>query len=339
VSETSKRADEVLLGFLRSSSISVSTLDPRAIFESAERHGVSGVLFDAWREQRLPLPSDLARHLEVQAMARDLDHRAHVTLLETIDERFARARLSGVVLKGPMFAERYYGRPSARATSDIDLLVEPETLERASSVLVDLGYRGEEGPDEERVRREHHHLHFTRTDALPLELHFHGYTGFGEVLRSAPLLARSRPLTGFRALGVLSPEDELVFLAVHAAAHRFVRLGWLYDLRLLVATMSRPELERAAERAREWRFARVLAFTASLLVDRMGIAEDTAAPLLEAPASRLARYVVEEPPSAVLRSATRMVYTVALCDKNSAAARYVFRASKGHVRRLLHLPP
>jgi hypothetical protein len=146
-------------------------------------------------------------------------------------------------------------------------------------------------------------------------------------------------MPGFEALGVLSPEDELVFLAVHAAAHRFIRLGWLYDLRLLVATMSESELDRAAERACKWRFARVLAFAGSLLVELMGIPDVAVAPIRGKSPSRLARYVVEEPESAVLRSATRMVYTVALCDKKSAAARYVFRASRGHVRRLLHLPP
>ena len=33
----------------------------------------------------------------------------------------------------------------------------------------------------------------------------------------------------------LAAEDEFVYLAVHAAAHGFVRLMWLYDLKLLCA--------------------------------------------------------------------------------------------------------
>ncbi|HVH44484.1 MAG TPA: nucleotidyltransferase family protein [Labilithrix sp.] len=309
------------------------------LFDRAERHGLAGVLLDTWRAKGMSLPGDLARHLDVREMARELDHRAHLALLTTIDEHFSREGLVGVILKGPMFAERFYARPSARATSDIDLLVEPGTLEHASKVLTALGYVGAEGPEEDRVRREHHHLHFTRADALPLELHFHGYTGFGQVLPSPPLLGRREPVAGLRALGVLAPEDELVFLSVHAAAHRYVRLGWLYDLRLLIATMTERQLAIAAERARSWGFARVLAFTACRLVDLLAVPESILAPLGAHRGWLVARAVVHEPANAVLSSATRMVYTVALCDKKSAAARYVLRASTGHLRRLLHLPP
>jgi hypothetical protein len=243
-------------------------------------------------------------------------------------------------LKGPLFAERYYARPSARATSDVDLLVDPNDLDRASAVLVDAGYVPAEGPEEERFRREHHHLHFTHPHALPLELHFHGYTGFGEILPSPPLLARRLPAPGFQAIGVLAPEDELVFLAVHAAMHRFIRLGWLYDLALLTRTMTEAELASACARAEAWRFSRVMGLTSQLLVERMG-APAHLRELLGGTRHRafIARHVVSEPENPILRSATRMVYTVTLCDKRRAAARYLFRASAGHVRQLLHLAP
>src|SRR4029078_12488912 len=124
-----------------------------------------------------------------------------------------------------------------------------------------------------RFRREHHHLHFSHPHALPLELHFHGYTGFRRVLPSAPLLDRWRasPLDGARALGVLEPADELVFLSIHAAAHRFVRLGCVSDLCLLVERVTDDQLEVAARRAREWGYARQTAFAGSLLTELLGV--------------------------------------------------------------------
>ena len=61
------------------------------LFASAERHGLSGVVLDAWRAQGLPLPPDLARSLDTLSVARALDHDAHVALLKRIDVRFAAA--------------------------------------------------------------------------------------------------------------------------------------------------------------------------------------------------------------------------------------------------------
>lgn len=337
---TAKRAERAVLGFLRSAPFVEADVDLRALFDAAERHGVGGVVLDAWRAAERALPAELARRLDVQVVARELDHRAHLDLLASIDALFLEEGLVGVILKGPMFAERYYARPSARATSDVDLLVDPRVLDRVGRLLVRVGYVAAAGPEEERNRREHHHLHFSRADALPLELHFHGYTGFGEILESPALVERRRRVDGLRALGVLEPADELVFLAVHAAAHRFVRHGWLYDLRLLTDAMSDDELSLAAARASAWGFSRVLAFTAERLVRELG-ADRRLVRLLgrDRPRTWLARRTVAEPEHRLLSSATRMLYTVALCDKKEAAGRYLWRASSGHVRRLLHLPP
>ena len=310
-----------------------------ALFASAERHGVGGVVLDAWRAARMQLPPELERRLEALSVAQEIDHEAHLALLKRIDACLAEASLVAVALKGPLFAERYYRRPSTRATSDVDLLVRERDLDRAARALGSLGFTVADGADEARLRREHHHLHLSHPDALPLELHFRGYSGFGRVLPSEPLVARRRPapLPGMTALGVLEPADELVFLAVHAGAHRFVRLGWLYDLALLVSRMSPRELAAGAERARAWGFGRVLAFTAGLLVEQLGLAPDRLASLGSPGRARrvIARRTAGEPQNPFVRSSTRFIYTVSLCDDRRSAARYALRASAGHVRRLV----
>jgi hypothetical protein len=310
-------------------------IDARVLFEAAERHGVLGVVLDVWRGAGTPLPPVLDIELGRRAAARELDHDAHLALLRRIDRRFEQARLRAVVLKGPLLAERLYARPSARATSDLDLLVVEPDLDAACAALADLGFSLEEGPEAQRFRREHHHVRLSHPDTLPLELHFQGYVGFGRTLPSAPLLDRSRPAAGLGWLHVLDPADELVFLAVHAAVHRFVRLGWLEDIRLLLEKMSPDEIDVALARARAWGFARVLRFTLALVDELLGggplLADGGTASARE----RVARRVVGEPASPVLRSATRLVYTAALCDTPGAALRYAVRTSIGRVRQRL----
>jgi hypothetical protein len=56
------------------------------------------------------------------------------------------------------------------------------------------------------------------------------------ILPSEPLLARSAPCpsAGGARIWTLSPEDEFLYLCLHAAGHRFERIGWLCDLALLL---------------------------------------------------------------------------------------------------------
>jgi hypothetical protein len=309
------------------------------LFAEAERHGLSGVLRGAFLGRGVEIPADLAEALELRETARGADHQGHLAILERIDAAFAAEGVAAVGLKGPLFAERFYDTPSSRATTDIDLLVDPAELDRASAALGSIGYRAEGGPDEERFRREHHHLHFRHPEAPFLELHFHGYRGFGRVLPSPPLLARRQPspLAGARTPTDRAPEDELVFLSVHAAVHRFVRLGWLYDILLLVRTMGPAQLEVSAARARDWGYARVTAFAVMLLVELFDLPRGVLEPLAEVGAvrGRVARLLLGEPRSGALRSATRFAYTAALCDEGGAAVRYAVGASRGHARRVL----
>jgi hypothetical protein len=224
-------------------------------------------------------------------------------------------------------------------TTDVDLLVGEADLERALVALSSIGYEASTDPSERRFRREHHHLHLFHPQALPLELHFHAYKGFGRILPSEPLVARRLEVPNLRAIGVLAPEDELVFLSVHAAAHRFGRLAWLYDLRLLIDVMTEPQLELSVARAREWGYARSLAFAASLLVELFGVEPGRLRPLLPLGRfrRRIARRFVAEPQTPLKRSATRFVYSTALCDSLRATTTYALGASRGYVRRAVGL--
>jgi hypothetical protein len=134
----------------------------------------------------------------------------------------------------------------------------------------------------------------------------------------------------------LEPGDELLYLALHAAWHRFGRLGWLHDLALLVSKMDDHDLHDACARARAQGFAAVLAYTATLLGQvsdvppgRLEILGDLG-PLRSEIVSR----VTAEPENPLLRSATRFVYAATLCDSLPLALRYARDAGAGYARRV-----
>jgi hypothetical protein len=309
----------------------------RTMFARAEVHGVAGVIWDAWKASDVAAAPDLAAKLDALALAREMDHAAHLAMLREIDGALA---VPAVALKGPLFAARYYPHPSARGTTDIDLLVAEADVDRAVESLSSVGYHVVDSAAKIAwSRREHHHLHLVRERAPDLELHFHAYRGFGITLRTEALAERSVAVDGLRAIRVASAEDEVVYLAVHAASHRFGRLAWLHDLRLVVARMSPAALEQAARRAREWGVARSLALAGELLVDVLGVDPELVRPFGTLTGGRraLIRAIVAEPRTRAMRVATRIAYTTMLADSTAASLRYARSYSLDRARRLLGL--
>lgn len=309
----------------------------REMFSRAELHGVAGVIWDAWKAEGRHVEAGLAAKLDARGLAREMDHDAHLAMLRRID---AALTVPAIALKGPQLAARYYVRPSARGTTDIDLLVAEQDVDSALASLKAVGY--ELADSLEKVAwafRNHHHIHLVRPGAPDLELHFHAYRGFGITLRNELLAERSLPADGFSAIRVPAAEDELVYLAVHAAAHRFGRLGWLYDLRLVVERMPSGAIAAAGARAREWGVARALALSAELLADVLGVDPQLVRPLgvLSRRRGELIRAIVAEPPTRLMRVATRLAYTAMLADTPAAALRYGRSYASDHARRLMGL--
>jgi hypothetical protein len=309
----------------------------RELFARAELHGVAGAIWEAWKASRVPVDAALATKLEARALAREMDHCAHLAVLRQIDVALT---TPAIALKGALFAARYYPHPATRGTTDIDLLVAESDIDRATEALSVVGYEVADSPSQIAwSRREHHHLLLVRAQAPDLELHFHAYRGFGVTLRTEMLAERSVQVDGFATIRVPSPEDELVYLAVHAAAHRFGRLAWLYDLRLMIERMSPAALETAAARARAWGVARALSLAGELLVEVLGVEPELVGPLgtLSKRRGLLVHAVVAEPRTRLMRAATRFAYATMLADSTTASLRYAKSYSLDRTRKLLGL--
>lgn len=244
-----------------------------AVLRDATEQGVAGILLARLSAAGFASQVAVAR-FERERLAGRLRAR---WLEETLAAALRPLNAGGVraaVLKGPLLARRLYDDPSLRPSVDIDLLVAEHDLDRALVALEGGGFEQEpDSPRRRYFRTLHHHLHLQRKGSAPLELHFHAHRGFGQVLRSAPLLGRARPGSGPEGtrVYVLAPEDELLYLAVHGAGHLFARLLWLLDLKQAVARWE-LDWELLARRAREGGYAGVLGFALEELRRRLGVA-------------------------------------------------------------------
>jgi hypothetical protein len=130
-----------------------------------------------------------------------------------------------------------YGRPEARACSDLDVLVSPADVAAAAACLRGQGFRPHQparpGLGAHPVHAHHQVWCKEAADGTPVVVELHhrlsGPDGCGPPVEA--LVARSRTLCLHgRALRIPSPEDELVLLCCHAHQHQFGFLRCLTDV-------------------------------------------------------------------------------------------------------------
>ncbi|HEX6219053.1 MAG TPA: nucleotidyltransferase family protein, partial [Sphingomicrobium sp.] len=105
------------------------------------RHRIQGLVFHALVQLQAPMPKRVAEQL-----ARDADtivsgnlHAA--SACKRIDRAFRDAGQPLLFIKGLTLASLAYSNPFLKMSWDIDVLVDPRSIEPASQILTGLGYR------------------------------------------------------------------------------------------------------------------------------------------------------------------------------------------------------
>jgi hypothetical protein len=306
--------------------------DWSSLSTSAERHGVLGILHRELTAAPTPgrLPPEFATELRRRAALQRLLQSQNYAVLNEILAALDRAGVETATLKGPVLGERLYGDPTLRVATDLDLMVARDQVAVARDVLAGLGYQVE--PEPPAHERWGHHIKATREDSPIVELHYRLTTNFGALLPSEEFLSRSlgyRTARGARCR-VLSAEDELLYLVLHAAEHLFARLAWLYDIKALLA--AHPEIDWAvvADRAQAYGVECPYAFAIDLIARQMEIALPAGVVL---PAISRARTLAAwallsaagHSSSRVPESVFGHLFRAALTDRPSSGANYLWR--------------
>ncbi|AGC42440.1 hypothetical protein MYSTI_01091 [Myxococcus stipitatus DSM 14675] len=200
---------------------------------AAVRHGLAGFVAHAVGQAGWELPpesSALLRRESLTGAARALQVKA--LLLRSLDV-LASERVVPVLLKGYGLARRLYPDPLQRATRDVDLLVSRRDVPTATRALSGLGLSVRPSRDGRHAEADSHHVELEGPAGL-VELHFRALAGWGQALEGDALVERAvvGELEG-RRVKWLRPEDEAVYLALHASNHLLQRMAWLFDLKLL----------------------------------------------------------------------------------------------------------
>jgi hypothetical protein len=255
----------------------LSRVDPILFADTAARHGLSTYLVDLLTAAQVSFPGQNA--LLAQARASMVDAHRVKRLTLAVFDALAQVGVTPIALKGAVLAQRLYpSNPLSRPSSDVDVLVRPDELERVEVALQSLALRRHDDPGLADVFEEHHHLSYSGARGL-VEVHFRLITSFGRGLFDDEAIRRRAVPYVFegRAVQVLCAEDEFLYLATHAANHGFLRIAWLVDLqRLLQVT---PELDFAVmrRRAEDASFRQAVTVALSLLANLLAVELPTSA--------------------------------------------------------------
>ncbi len=323
------------------------SIDPEiwpSLVEHAARHGLLGVFAQHLNAE--DMPATVWASFTRQHALRSLWSEQVARSLEDVASAFAAANLRVCALKGPALSARLYGDRTTRFSTDLDLLVAYEDLERAVGVLTDHGYIGESATTTAYLLRHSHHLYLEKPNVPSIELHFQTYVGFGVAVPSSALMDRAveYALNATCRVWVPSPEDEFIYLAIHAAGHNFVRLQWLYDLKVLLARNPRLDWQEVIRRSKAAGIVTAVGYAVRVLVRWLGM------PLKEvlqqfpgggvrvAVADAMLVSAATESARASINTVKGLFFTAMLCDREASTLwvlqHHLLRSAKRRAHRV-----
>jgi hypothetical protein len=157
-----------------------------------------------------------------------------------LSDRFIQEEISILHLKGPVLSQRIYGDPTYRYYRDFDIMVSPEEVGNAFSILIERGFNPNyfDWPESKRKQKAiikyiNQTSFYHPEHGITLELHwklFH--REYLERKEEEKLIQENTTLVliSGREFKTLSPELDLVFLVIHGGLHAWARLKWLLDI-------------------------------------------------------------------------------------------------------------
>jgi Uncharacterised nucleotidyltransferase len=229
--------DEVLVRGLVS-----QVADWEKFLRYAEWHELTPLICHALMDAGCSLPSATSEHLVSTTRQNTQKNLLLTAELLRIIQALVGEKIRAIPYKGPVLAASTYGNLAMRGFCDLDLLIAKQDVQRARSVMLQLGYGGEYSltPAQEtrylRSACEHNFVH--HGNRVQVEIHWQVVpVALGLALEFDRFWSRTQLLQiGGARLHVLSPEDAVLVLSIHGFKHLWSCLKWVCDIATLLSS-------------------------------------------------------------------------------------------------------
>lgn len=201
----------------------------------AARHRVEGLVWDGICQSGLPLPLDVQQHLVERARSIATNNLINIEASTKMSAAFDEKGIAVTFLKGVALAHLVYPRPHAKDSCDIDIMVEPHSLEHSAKILQQLGFALVEPKREDLLRR----WHVERKESVwvnperSIQLDLHTRPIDNPCLAPALCAQATMREVELAPNGRLATYDDIplyAYLCLHGASSAWFRLKWLADL-------------------------------------------------------------------------------------------------------------
>lgn len=149
---------------------------------------------------------------------------------DRILQRFEAIQMKVIPLKGVYFAEKYFGHIGARGTSDIDLLVRKEDVERAVDCIKSLGFQIEQEPIPS-------HFHISFSKRIPgviipftVEIHWDIVKEMTSNFKIEPFWKSAVPFKQYSYVMALSDYHAFYMICLHGWRHNLESPKYFIDI-------------------------------------------------------------------------------------------------------------
>lgn len=224
------------------------------------------------RQCALAPPSEVSAKFAAAVQRINALNAINLATVREIAPAFAEAGVAFLVLKGPLTQERLHGTYFAKASSDVDILVERKNMERARKVLAQKGFRL--APQCRSLwwrtfLREEHHIAPSAALA-PVDLHSGLHQPGTAIPRNLEAMFAQREMVSFAGQAAPAPSSADVAIIcvvgfIKALFNRETALIYLTDLRAWLAKNGLCALQALRRRACEQRLTRAVEFALSAI--------------------------------------------------------------------------
>lgn len=149
---------------------------------------------------------------------------------EQILSTFDKLAIPTIPLKGVLFAEKYFGHIAARSTSDIDLLIKPDDLDKVIKTLKKIGYT-----IEEKNAPDHFHCSLSKelsNSPIPLtvEIHWNILKENTSDFKIEEFWEQATTLENYKHIKELSPYHTFYMICLHAWRHNMDSMKHFLDI-------------------------------------------------------------------------------------------------------------
>lgn len=225
------------------------------LIEAAEAHRITPLLYRALRASSPEaVPEPVLERLQSLSYANAIRSAVQAAELIKLLGQLRGAGIPAIPIKGPVLAAMAYGDLSLRQSRDLDIVVHPTDVVKATHLLTSRGYQPlatlSTWQTAARLRYQHA-CGFVAAKGGAVELHWSVTPiAFSFPLDLEPYWQRTQPVPMCgTTVESFSPEDTLLMLCVHAARHTWRALGWISDIAELIDATAEMDWERTLERS------------------------------------------------------------------------------------------